>query len=161
MTTKATKQPTCTAPGKGEQQCSRCGKTRKGEIPKLGHQWGEWTVLRQPSGKKRGSKEHTCLVCGKTEKELFHEEGSLYEGMEANGEVIRLQTMLKDLGYYGGKIKSGTYGNQTTQAVSKFQKKNKLEASGVATAATLAEITRQWEAHTGKSAADIPTDIKK
>ena len=161
VTTSATKAPTCTKEGKGEQTCSRCGKKRTGTIPKLEHQWGEWTILRMPSGKKRGSREHTCQLCGKTEKGLFHEEGSLYEGMDPNGEVIRLQTMLKDLGFYGGKIKSGTYGAQTSKAVEKFQKKNKIKASGVADPATIAAIRAAWEAKTGQSADAIPTDIKK
>ena len=155
------KQPTCAKEGYGDMVCSRCGRKRTGTIPKLQHQFGEWEIVKMPSGKKRGTRQHTCQLCGKTEKEYFHEEGSLYEGMKNEPEVIRLQVMLRDLGYYGGKIKSGTYGANTTSAVEKFQKKNKLTASGVANPETLAALRAAWESKTGKSAETIETTVKK
>ena len=162
VATENTKRPpTCAKEGEGEMVCSRCGRKRTGRIPKLQHQWSEWTILKMPSGNKRGTKEHTCQLCGKTEKEYFHEEGSLYEGLKNNPEVIRLQVMLKDLGYYGGKIKSGTYGANTTSAVKKFQKKMKLTGDGVATVETLQAVRAAWETKSGKSADEIDTTVKK
>ncbi len=155
------RQPTCSKEGYGDMVCSRCGRKRTGKIPKLQHEWSDWTIVKMPSGSKRGTREHTCLLCGKTEKDYFHEEGSLYEGMKNEPEVIRLQVMLRDLGYYGGKIKSGTYGANTTSAVEKFQKKNKLSGAGVATVETQQAIRTAWEAKTGQSADGIDTTVKK
>ena len=162
VATENTKRPpTCAKEGEGEMVCSRCGKKRNGKIPKLEHQWSEWTIVKMPSGNKRGTREHTCQLCGKTEKDYFHEEGSLYDGMKNEPEVIRLQVMLKDLGYYGGKIKSGSYGANTTDAVKKYQKKAGLSASGVATAETQQALRAAWEAKTGRSADEIDTAVKK
>ena len=160
-TVSTTKEPTCNKEGKGDQVCSRCGKTRSGVIPKLEHQWSEWTVIREPSGKKRGSREHVCQLCGKKETELFHREGSLYEGMKgSNEEVIALQTMLKDLGYYKGKINSGKFGAVTGEAVGKFQKAHRITVSNVADPDTLESIRSAWETKTGRSASELIPEKK-
>ena len=51
-------------------------------------------------------------------------------------EVKQIQTKLKNWGYYSGSV-DGVYGEQTKQAVIKFQKKNRLTADGVAGPQTL------------------------
>ena len=51
-------------------------------------------------------------------------------------EVKQIQTKLKNWGYYSGSV-DGIYGEQTKQAVIKFQKKNRLTADGVAGPQTL------------------------
>lgn len=51
-------------------------------------------------------------------------------------EVKKIQTKLKNWGYYSGAI-DGVYGWQTESAVKSFQKKNSLTADGVAGEATL------------------------
>ena len=77
--------------------------------------------------------------------EKFYDEGTLYEGMEPCEAVIRMQTMLKDLGYYNGSIRTGTFGEGTGRAVARFQKANGLEETGIADANTLTIIESQWE----------------
>ena len=96
-----------------------------------------------------------CLSCGAKDQENFYAEGWLYEGMPAGPEVIRLQTMLKDLSFYSGSIGNGTFGQLTGKAVYEFQRKNKLKATEVADEATLALIIEKWEAKTGRSASEL------
>ena len=154
-TTEVTSEPTCKKTGKGVQVCSRCGKSRKGELPKLPHEWGEWETVREPSGKKKGLRERVCLSCGAKDQENFYVEGWLYEVMPSSPEVVRLQTMLKDLGFYSGSIGSGTFGSLTGKAVYEFQRKNKIRATEVADEATLALIREKWEKKTGRSADEL------
>ena len=51
-------------------------------------------------------------------------------------EVRKIQTKLKNWGYYKGNV-DGIYGSQTMQAVKNFQKKNGLKADGIAGTNTL------------------------
>ncbi len=153
-------EPTCTKGGKGTMKCTRCGKTKEGNIPKLGHQWSDWSVLQDAVDQKRGLREHVCTLCGKTEKEHFYAEGTLYQDMEACPEVIRLQTMLTDLGYYSGKINTGTFGAQTGKAVARFQKTHKLKETQVADPVTLEAIEASWEKKTGRSASELDAAAK-
>ena len=54
-------------------------------------------------------------------------------------EVRNIQSRLKEWGYYKGSV-DGVYGQQTKNAVIKFQKKNGLKADGIAGNAPLAAI---------------------
>ena len=54
----------------------------------------------------------------------------------SGNEVKRIQTKLKNWGYYSGNI-DGVYGSRTTNAVKKFQKSNGLTVDGIAGTATL------------------------
>lgn len=54
-------------------------------------------------------------------------------------EVKKIQTRLKDWGYYKGSV-DGVYGSKTKDAVVLFQKKNGLTADGIAGPATLSAI---------------------
>ncbi|MBO5289445.1 MAG: spore cortex-lytic enzyme [Clostridia bacterium] len=54
-------------------------------------------------------------------------------------EVIQIQTRLKRWGYYNGAV-DGVYGNQTYQAVRRFQAKNGLTVDGIAGKQTLAAL---------------------
>ena len=62
----------------------------------------------------------------------------LKPGMES-GDVLTMQTALKDQGYYMGTL-SGHFGTKTEDAVKKFQKKNDLSADGVAGQKTLEKL---------------------
>ena len=53
--------------------------------------------------------------------------------------VKTLQTALKDLGFYQGKI-DGIFGNGTRNAVKAYQRKNGLKADGVAGPKTLGKL---------------------
>ncbi|MBN2285731.1 MAG: peptidoglycan-binding protein [Tissierellales bacterium] len=54
-------------------------------------------------------------------------------------EVIQLQTNLKKLGYYEGKV-DGVPGNMTKNAIKLFQSKNGLDVTGVADSYTVQAI---------------------
>ena len=54
-------------------------------------------------------------------------------------EVRKIQTKLKNWGYYSGSV-DGVYGSGTLSAVKKFQKKNGLTADGIAGKATLEKM---------------------
>lgn len=54
-------------------------------------------------------------------------------------EVTKIQTKLKNWGYYNGAV-DGKYGAQTQKAVKEFQRKNGLTADGIAGSATLSAM---------------------
>lgn len=54
-------------------------------------------------------------------------------------EVTKIQTRLKNWGYYKGAV-DGKYGTQTQKAVKEFQRKNGLTADGIAGSATLSAM---------------------
>lgn len=45
------------------------GWTRGATIPKFGHLWGEWEIIKQPTKTERGLKQHECARCGEIETE--------------------------------------------------------------------------------------------
>lgn len=144
--TGVAKAATCQEYGSYEEACLRCGKTQTERVDKLEHVYTEWTVLKEPSGQSKGSRERVCTMCGEKVGERFYWEGTLYQDMEPCEEVIRLQEMLRDLGYYSGSIRSGQFGSMTGSAVAKFQKANGLQATQVADPETIAQIEAAWKA---------------
>lgn len=92
-----------------------------------------------------GVRTAVCTLCGREVTEKFYDEGTLYEGHDALRGGHAHATMLKDLGYYNGSIRTGTFGEGTGRAVARFQKANGLEETGVADANTLTMIESQWE----------------
>ena len=149
------KAPTCTASGTGETACQRCGYAKSVKLDRTEHVFSEWTVTREPQGKHKGRRESVCSICQTKKSESFYWEGTLYEGMAPNEEVIRLQEMLRDLGFYKGNIRSGQFGNLTTSALASFQQSCNLEGTGVADAQTMNVLERAWEAATGKTAVRV------
>lgn len=153
--TKIKKEPTCKAAGTGEKTCKRCGKVTSGTLDRLEHVYTEWEIEKMPQGKTKGVRHRVCTLCNQKETNKFFEEGTLYQDMEPCEEVMKMQKMLRDLGHYGGNIRSGTFGANTGSAVSKFQKKHGLEGTGVADPATLAALESAWEAETGLLASEL------
>lgn len=79
----------CTEYGSDKEywKCAICGKlfadgsgltgVSEGGItltPPLGHDWGEWRVIKEPTKTEPGIKEHTCKRCGQTEQVTKNEE---------------------------------------------------------------------------------------
>ena len=65
---------TCTADGLTEGlHCADCGKVLKAQetVPMLGHDWGEWKVVKEATATVAGSRERSCKTCGKTETETI------------------------------------------------------------------------------------------
>lgn len=68
------KVATCTESGIRTRKCALedCTIGEFNEvIPSLGHNWGEWNVLREHDRATPGHREHTCGRCGTVESELF------------------------------------------------------------------------------------------
>lgn len=161
LITSVTKEPTCKEAGSGEMNCQRCGRTQTSQIDRLEHEWGEWNITREPDGKKKGLRVGVCALCGEERTEQFYWEGTLYLDMEPCEEVIAMQTMLRDLGYYAGSIRSGAFGELTGRAVGKFQKANGMQETEVADPQTLEMIESEWEKATGRSAETLTkTDME-
>ena len=60
---------TCTSQGYTLHQCS-CGSTYTlDETAALGHSWGSWTVVTQPTTQQKGKQTRTCSRCGATESQ--------------------------------------------------------------------------------------------
>lgn len=65
-------------------------------------------------------------------------------------EVRKIQTRLKDWGYYHGNV-DGIYGSNTTKAVMEFQRKHGLAVDGIAGPATLEKIGISSSSGSGQS----------
>lgn len=69
--TKVT-QPTCTEKGYTLHTCTRCNISYKDtEVPALGHTWGEWITVKNPTETEVGKKERTCDACGEKEEAVI------------------------------------------------------------------------------------------
>lgn len=155
---EVSKEPTCKAYGSSEQVCLRCERTQTVRIDKLEHVWDEWVIVKEPGGKMKGVRERTCTLCGDQTTEHFYWEGTLYEDMAPSEDVILLQEMLRDLGYYSGSIRSGKFGALTGKAVAKFQKDHGLEETQVADPDTLELIKTEWEKTSGADASGAQSE---
>ena len=75
-----TKQPTCTEPGQEMNHCTRvnygqvCGYEWRRELPALGHDWGEWYVVKPAQPGEPGLEERKCGRCDSTEQRPIYEE---------------------------------------------------------------------------------------
>lgn len=58
--------PTCTEAGSKTYTCA-CGDAYTETIEALGHAWGEWVVLKDPTYTEWGVEGHTCSRCGAQE----------------------------------------------------------------------------------------------
>lgn len=60
---------TCTKGGYTLHKCS-CGKSyTTDETAALGHSWGDWTVVTQPTTQQEGKQTRTCSRCGATDSQ--------------------------------------------------------------------------------------------
>lgn len=68
------KEPTCTEPGAtGKEVCTDCGLTiqESTEIAPLGHKFGQWEVVKEPTQAEEGLERRTCQACGATEEQAI------------------------------------------------------------------------------------------
>ena len=90
--------PTCTVPGKKFAVCSRCGQKKDlGEIPPIGHVFGEWITEREPGCLEGGVSARKCSLCGCVEETEIPAQGHSFgewetvkePGCTEDGERIR------------------------------------------------------------------------
>ena len=85
------KDATCTEPGyTGDMVCTRCGEVHsKGEeIPALGHDYGDWTTVKEADCFHTGLEERKCGRCGETEQRETTAEtcsSEAYTDLDRNG----------------------------------------------------------------------------
>ena len=85
------KEATCTEPGyTGDMVCTRCGEVHsKGEeIPALGHDYGDWTTVKEADCFHTGLEERKCGRCGEIEQRETTAETCLseaYTDLDRNG----------------------------------------------------------------------------
>ena len=85
------KDATCTEPGyTGDMVCTRCGEVHsKGEeIPALGHDYGDWTTVKEADCFHTGLEERKCGRCGEIEQHETTAETCLseaYTDLDRNG----------------------------------------------------------------------------
>ena len=116
------KEATCTKGGKEKCYCKLCGASKTRDIEKLGHSFSDFRIIVEATDCSKGKRSSVCERCGKTIEEEFYPEGTLYKGGDNPPEAVKaLQEALAELKLYNGKI-SGEYGNNTANAVSKFEK---------------------------------------
>ncbi len=72
--------PTCTEVGREMNTCTRknwpdyitCGYEWWRDIPALGHDWGEWHVIKAPTAEEDGLEQRECSRCGIIEQRPLH-----------------------------------------------------------------------------------------
>ena len=85
------KEATCTEPGyTGDMVCTRCGEVHsKGEeIPALGHDYGDWTTVKEADCFHTGLEERKCGRCGEIEQHETTAEtcpSEAYTDLDRNG----------------------------------------------------------------------------
>ena len=85
------KDATCTEPGyTGDMVCTRCGEVHsKGEeIPALGHDYGDWTTVKEADCFHTGLEERKCGRCGEIEQRETTAEtcpSEAYTDLDRNG----------------------------------------------------------------------------
>ena len=85
------KDATCTEPGyTGDMVCTRCGEVHSTgeEIPALGHDYGDWTTVKEADCFHTGLEERKCGRCGETEQRETTAEtcpSEAYTDLDRNG----------------------------------------------------------------------------
>ena len=59
--------PSCTAGGYTQHSCECGHQYTDGETNVLGHTWGQWTVVQEPTAEEQGLRQRKCLHCGTAE----------------------------------------------------------------------------------------------
>ena len=76
----ASNPATCTTAGTISANCRVCGDKMTQESSPLGHKFGEWKIVTEPTDTEAGVKKHTCKRCGHTETEEIPKKDSAEGG---------------------------------------------------------------------------------
>lgn len=65
-------KPTCTQKGYTTYTCSRCNNSYKGKYTAaVGHSWGSWITIKEPTISNTGAAERKCTSCNKSETRVL------------------------------------------------------------------------------------------
>lgn len=82
-------EATCTQEGMKEVRCSRCELLLSTEVlPALGHNWSEWTVLKEATWDTDGLQTRNCQRCEKTEEQIIPKLSESHKHSFTGQEVI-------------------------------------------------------------------------
>ena len=70
-----TTESTCTEEGEETRACSRCQTTEMRKMEALGHQFGEWKVVKEPTETEDGYEERVCERCEVKETKVLSATG--------------------------------------------------------------------------------------
>ena len=59
--------PSCTASGRRQRGCNRCGYIEIENLNPLGHDFGEWQITKEPTCTEEGEQTRACNRCDETE----------------------------------------------------------------------------------------------
>lgn len=62
------KEASCTEAGEKKGVCSVCGSEFTEDLPALGHSWGDWETVTEPTVDSEGLEQRKCGRCGETEE---------------------------------------------------------------------------------------------
>ena len=104
------KAATCTEDGVSSQHCTRCdipaeSEDRKKVIKALGHKFGDWKVIKEPTYTEKGLMERICSVCEEKQTEAI--------AVKEKGIGVRYQTHVQSFKWQDWKengAMSGTSG---------------------------------------------------
>lgn len=93
--TSVLSDPTCEEQGFTAHTCAMCGYTYKDSwVEPIGHNWGEWEIVKEPTDTDAGLQQRTCAHCGKAEEEIIPRLGILCGDLDGNGRVNSLDLIL-------------------------------------------------------------------
>lgn len=105
---------------------------------KTGYVSKKYIKITSSSDSSKSSSSKSSSSKSSSSKSSGSSDGTCGPG-DSGSAVKKVQQRLKKLGYYSGSI-DGSYGNGTTTAVKKFQKRNGLTANGKVNSKTLAKL---------------------
>ncbi len=68
-------EPGCISQGVKHFRCSVCGDCYHELIDALGHKWGDWVTIKEPTETETGLEERVCSVCGDTQTQTIPSTG--------------------------------------------------------------------------------------
>ena len=93
--TSVLSDPTCEEQGFTAHTCAMCGYTYTDSwVEPIGHNWGEWEIVKEPTDTDAGLQQRTCAHCGKAEEEIIPRLGILCGDLDGNGRVNSLDLIL-------------------------------------------------------------------
>lgn len=91
-------QATCTEDGKEGEVCTRCDEVLcMNIIPALGHDWSEWTSVREAAEDADGMMKRVCRTCHSEEKILIPKLSDTHEHIfSTDGNIVKEPTCTQD-----------------------------------------------------------------
>lgn len=72
---------TCTKSGTSTRKCPVCNSTETKTVPATGHNWSDWTVVKDATCTAPGREQRNCLSCPEVETKVIDPAGHKYEAV--------------------------------------------------------------------------------